>query len=72
MALQRSKFFIVKKPRADEIRLWAKHFAPINDNDAVVNIPKSWSGFFTKSLLTPDHFSWARNFLLSKFWDILQ
>jgi hypothetical protein len=56
MALQRPEILSVRKSHADEIRLWAKHFAPINDHDVVVDIPQNWYGFFTKSLQSPDNF----------------
>lgn len=53
---------------ADSIRLWAKHFSPTGSKDPV--IPQEWLWFFTNLLVTPSQFSWAKDFLTSKAWDI--
>ncbi|TVU17769.1 hypothetical protein EJB05_33825, partial [Eragrostis curvula] len=59
-----------KRINADIYRLWAKHFSPTGSSSAVVEIPADWLNFFTTMLLSPTHFSWAKNFLSSKAWDI--
>jgi hypothetical protein len=56
-------------PNAEGVRLWAKQFAPISLSDGVT-VPRCWSDFFTKALLNPGSFEWAKNFLESKAWTI--
>ncbi|TVU22093.1 hypothetical protein EJB05_31773, partial [Eragrostis curvula] len=58
-----------KGRQADEVRLWAKFLSPMG-NGAIVDIPSDWTPFFTKVLLSPTHFDWARNFIASKAWDV--
>ncbi|TVU38191.1 hypothetical protein EJB05_11547, partial [Eragrostis curvula] len=36
----------------------------------MIQIPAEWLAFFTTMLLSPTHFSWAKNFLTSQAWDI--
>ncbi|TVT99539.1 hypothetical protein EJB05_55088, partial [Eragrostis curvula] len=60
-----------KKINADIYRLCAKYFSPNGSSNAVVEVPADWLSFFTTMLLSPTHFSWAKNFLSSKAWDIV-
>jgi hypothetical protein len=54
----------------DGIKLWAKHFAPI-DRQSGINIPPSWSDLFTLALLNPAKFDWAKSVLGSKAWELI-
>jgi hypothetical protein len=55
---------------ADGIRLWAKHFSLLNSSDGI-DILRCWSDFFTKALLDPNSFEWAKSLLESKAWNII-
>jgi hypothetical protein len=50
--------------KADVIRLWAKHFAPMGSIEGV-QILNSWNDFFIMSLLNPSRFDWAKSCLSS-------
>lgn len=63
-----SKAQIVPKLCPDVYRLWAKHFSPAGDPDAVTDIPADWASFFIMMLLSPTHFDWAKGFLNSEAW----
>jgi hypothetical protein len=54
--------------KADGIRLWANHFAPMGSVEGV-QIPNSWNDFFIMSLLNPSRFDWAKSFLSSTAWE---
>lgn len=55
-----------KSNRAKASDLWANLFSKGNPNCIHVNIPCHWAQFFTVLLLSPDKFSWAKDFLSSK------
>jgi hypothetical protein len=57
-------------PNADGVRLWVKHFAPLNSTNGIT-VPGPWSDFFIKALLSPESFGWAKSFLESKAWEII-
>ncbi|RLM69445.1 hypothetical protein C2845_PM17G07400 [Panicum miliaceum] len=61
--------FLPQRQNAEAVRLWAHHFSDSNYGQPSVKIPVEWNNFFTSLLLSPTHFSWAKNFLLSKAWD---
>jgi hypothetical protein len=67
-ALENSLFSSM--PHPDGVRLWAKHFAPLGISGGI-NIPKSWSDFFTVNLLNPSRFAWAKSFLESAAWNLI-
>jgi hypothetical protein len=58
--------------------IWEKFFAPnllSNDpkgNSKVLQIPVSWFNFVTLMLMTPEKFDWAKEFLYSQLWEIIQ
>lgn len=58
----------VPKKNVDAVRLWAKHFSPMG-HDSGIYISHEWADFFTKMLLSPLHFEWARSCRLGKIWD---
>ncbi|TVU00955.1 hypothetical protein EJB05_53612, partial [Eragrostis curvula] len=58
------------KINADIYRLWARHFSPADIQKPMIQIPDDWLAFFTTMLLSPSHFSWAKDFLNSKAWNI--
>ncbi|TVU06696.1 hypothetical protein EJB05_49921, partial [Eragrostis curvula] len=62
---------LTPKLHPDVYRLWAKHFEPVGNPDVIITIPKRWAAFFTKQLLNPAGFEWAREFLLSQAWQVL-
>lgn len=51
------------KINADAVRIWAHHFSPTGHKDSVVHIPAELMPFFLNILMSPTHFSWAKNFL---------
>lgn len=57
---------------ADAIRMWAKHFSPTGLKEWIITIPADWMTFFTNILLSPTHFTWAKNFLASQAWHCFQ
>ncbi|TVU39446.1 hypothetical protein EJB05_12866, partial [Eragrostis curvula] len=61
----------VVKPHPDLYRLWAKYFEPAGRPESVITIPTRWASFFTKLLLTPEGFDWAKGFLISQAWQVL-
>jgi hypothetical protein len=44
--------------------------APTSSSDGV-SIPRCWSDVFTKALLNPGSFEWAKKLLKSKAWTII-
>jgi hypothetical protein len=58
------------KPKADNTRLWAKHFAPHMSGESI-RAPASWSDFITLLLLNPKRFEWANSLLRSKAWEMI-
>jgi len=45
--------------------LWASFFSNANPNSLHIKIPSQWAQFFTVLLLSPNNFSWAKDFLSS-------
>uniref|UniRef100_A0A0A8Y0Q6 Uncharacterized protein n=1 Tax=Arundo donax TaxID=35708 RepID=A0A0A8Y0Q6_ARUDO len=56
---------------ADVHRLWAKYFAPAGTADGLIQVPMNWASFFTAMLLSPAHIDWAKQFLVSRAWEII-
>jgi hypothetical protein len=58
--------------------LWEKFFAPNllsnhpKGKSKVLQIPVSWFNFVTLMLMTPEKFDWAKEFLYSQLWEIIQ
>jgi hypothetical protein len=61
-----------RKVHADEVRLWARHFSPVYQLGKALSVPLEWPAFITRVLLSPSHFDWERNLLLSKVWEIIK
>lgn len=61
----------VIKSTTEEVRLWAKFFAPSNGPHSSISIPAGWSPFFTKALLSARHFEWAQTFINSHAWSCI-
>lgn len=59
----------IQHPEA--VRLWAKFLSPMAGCKHV-NIPTSWSAFFTAMLLNPTSFVWAKQLLSSAAWGFFQ
>jgi hypothetical protein len=55
-----------RRKTAEATRLWAKFFSKGNAQCLHVQIPSAWSNFFTVTLLSPNQYSWAKDFLSSK------
>ncbi|CAN6305666.1 unnamed protein product [Urochloa humidicola] len=55
---------------ADLFRHWSKHLAP-GIGAPQVNVPTEWATFFSAALLNPGSFSWAKNFLTSPAWQMI-
>ncbi|TVU40687.1 hypothetical protein EJB05_14157, partial [Eragrostis curvula] len=58
------------KQNPDAIHLWAKHLDP-TPHSAAIPIHANWADFFTKLLLSPSHFDWAKSVLQSKLWTLV-
>lgn len=56
---------------AETIRLWANFFATGTQSSLHIHMPAQWANFFTVMLLSPDFFSWAKDFLASKAVSLL-
>lgn len=54
------------------VRIQANHFSPNGSSKSVISVPDEWMMFITKTLLTPTHFSWAKDLLHSKAWQSFQ
>lgn len=63
---QADPVWIERSRMADATRLWANFFATGNRECIQVSIPSNWANFFTVMLLSPDLFTWAKEFLSSK------
>lgn len=57
---------------ADAVRMWAKFFSPNGSKDPVIEVPSEWMNFFTNILLSPTHFSWAKEFLSAQAWKLFR
>jgi hypothetical protein len=55
-----------KGKTVEATRLWANFFSRGNADCLHVKIPSAWSNFFTVTLLSPNQFTWVREFLSSK------
>lgn len=60
------------KGNANNIRAWARYFAPSMGAVNQVVVPNEWSQFFTSHLLSPMHFEWARKFLQTEAISVLK
>lgn len=47
-------------------RFWARFFFPVGSQKQVISIPNDWAPFFIVTLLSPNHFEWAKSFLSSQ------
>jgi hypothetical protein len=63
---QADPVWIERSRMADATRLWANFFAIGNRECIQVSIPSNWATFFTVMLLSPNLFTWAKEFLSSK------
>jgi hypothetical protein len=59
-------------PSPMAIRCWAKFFANMDDNLPTVTIPAEWVNFFTLLMLKQGSYDWAKDFLTSEAWSLLQ
>ena len=57
-------------PNVDAVRIWAIFFSSRGDK-STANIPHHWTEFFTALLSNPTSFLWAKNFLASHAWKIM-
>lgn len=52
---------------------WKKFFAPADDVTLpIIKVSLDWVNFICSLLLTPDKFEWAKSFLQSPTWQIIQ
>jgi hypothetical protein len=51
---------------------WESYFKPDDVSDGNVAIPSHWVNFFTARLLSPEDFPWAKDFLQSSMWKLIQ
>ena len=56
---------------ADSSRLWSRFFCHNSPVNLTVQIPANWANFFTVLLLSPTHFSWARDIVTSELMNLL-
>lgn len=61
-----------KAPTADLFRLWGKFFSPIGDPQYQIPAKLNWAPFITVKLLNDNSFSWAKAFLESQGWSVIQ
>jgi hypothetical protein len=60
------------------LELWEKYFAPnllpkeSLGGSKVHHIPVSWFNYITLMLMSPEKFDWAKDFLSSQLWEIIQ
>jgi hypothetical protein len=60
------------------LELWEKFFAPnllpleSHGGSKVHQIPVSWFNYVTLMLMSPEKFDWAKEFLSSQLWEIIQ
>ena len=51
--------------------IWKKHFAPTMASMNIIQVPSDWVNFLFVTLLSPDKYDWAKQFLTSKVWGII-
>lgn len=59
-------------PSPMAIRCWAKFFANVDANSPTMTVPSEWVNFFTLLMLKQGSYDWAKDFLTSDAWSILQ
>ncbi|RLN32882.1 hypothetical protein C2845_PM03G23690 [Panicum miliaceum] len=60
------------KPSPQAVQLWSTYFSGSSPGLPALKVPTAWAEFFTAALLSPTHFDWAKKFLLSQAWTIIQ
>jgi hypothetical protein len=68
--LESQSMLYSSQQRADGVRLWAKHFAPLGMMSGI-QIPNSWVDFFNIVLLNSQRFEWAKSLLTSGAWELV-
>jgi hypothetical protein len=52
--------------------MWGKFFSPLGDPKWQIPVSFFWAPFFTAKLLQENSFTWAKSFLNSKAWPLIQ
>jgi hypothetical protein len=57
---------------AELFKMWGRFFSPLGDPQSQIPVAFNWTPFFTGKLLNDSSFSWAKSFLTSKAWPLIQ
>jgi hypothetical protein len=63
---------LLKSKNVDLIRLWGRLVSPLGDPARQIPITLNWAPFFTSRLVQKGSFYWAKEFLNSQAWNIIQ